>query len=204
MPTWRRDTTRMNLTPSSYSVLLVLMILEALGLPVPSEVVMPLAGYFSSQGDYNFIGAVMVGTAGAMIGSFIDYFIALLVGEEVLLRYGKYIKLNQTNMNKMYLWFSKYGIFAVFFSRFLPAIRALISYPAGLARMSLPKFFVATFAGQLIWNGVLAYVGFLFGRNYSTIVSQIDHVTYIIALILILVLIAVIILYKHNFLKYKR
>ncbi len=194
----------MNFIPSSYSILLALMFLEALGLPVPSEVIMPLAGYFSSQGQYNLLGAIFVGTIGATIGSFLDYFIALFIGESVLLKYGKYIKLNQANLNKMYLWFNKYGIFTVFFSRFLPAIRALISYPAGLARMNLLKFFIATFAGQFLWNGTLAYIGFLFGRNYSAIVSQVDHITYIITIMLIITLIVVIILYKRNFLKYKR
>ncbi|BBG28160.1 hypothetical protein IC007_2715 [Sulfuracidifex tepidarius] len=194
----------MNFTPSSYSILLILMFLEALGLPVPSEVIMPLAGYFSSQGQYDLLGAILVGTIGATIGSFLDYFIALFLGEPILLRYGKYIRLTQANLNKMYLWFNKYGVLAVFFARFLPAVRALISYPAGLAKMNFLRFFIATFAGQFLWNGVLAYVGFLFGRNYSTIVSQIDHLTYIITIILIIALIVVIILYKHNFLKYKR
>ncbi|WP_054837955.1 DedA family protein [Sulfuracidifex metallicus] len=85
----------MNLEPTSYTILLVLMFLEALGLPVPSEVIMPLAGYFSSQGQYNLVGAILIGTLGAMIGSLFDYFIASRIGEPILLRYGKYIKLNQ-------------------------------------------------------------------------------------------------------------
>ncbi|MUN29311.1 DedA family protein [Sulfuracidifex metallicus] len=194
----------MNLEPTSYTILLVLMFLEALGLPVPSEVIMPLAGYFSSQGQYNLVGAILIGTLGAMIGSLFDYFIASRIGEPILLRYGKYIKLNQSNLMKMYSWFNSYGVFAVFFARFLPALRALISYPAGLVRMNIGRFSIATLLGQLIWNGVLAYVGFLFGKNYSTVVGQIDHLVYVITIILIIVLILVVILYKHNFLKFKR
>ncbi|MCY0849520.1 DedA family protein [Sulfuracidifex metallicus] len=194
----------MNLEPTSYTILLVLMFLEALGLPVPSEIIMPLAGYFSSQGQYNLVGAILVGTLGTMIGSLFDYFIASRIGEPILLRYGKYIKLNQNNLMKMYSWFNSYGVFAVFFARFLPALRALISYPAGLVRMNIGRFSIATLLGQLIWNGVLAYVGFLFGKNYSTVVGQIDHLVYLITIILIIVLILVVILYKHNFLKFKR
>ncbi|TRM73156.1 DedA family protein, partial [Sulfolobus sp. B5] len=117
----------MNYIPSNYLILFILMLLEGMSLPIPSEVVMPLAGYLSSLGTLNLYLSILIGSLGSLMGSLIDYFIALKLGLPFLLRYGKYIKLNKDRLDYLNTFFAKHGNTSVFFARFLPAIRALIS-----------------------------------------------------------------------------
>ena len=171
----------MNYIPSNYLILFVLMLLEGMSFPIPSEVVMPLAGYFSYQGSMNVYLAIIVGTLGSLMGSLIDYFIAYKLGLPFLI---------------------KYGNISVFVARFLPAIRALISFPAGLARMPLLYFISITFAGHLIWNTTLVFIGYYFGSAWEMVISNLIKFDYIV-LVVIILSIVIFILLKHNFLKFK-
>ncbi|MEM0091785.1 MAG: DedA family protein [Saccharolobus sp.] len=192
-----------NYVPSNYLILFILMLLEGMSLPIPSEVVMPLAGYLSYQGDMNLYVAVIIGTLGSLIGSIIDYFIAYKLGLPFLKKYGKYIKITESRLDSLNKFFSKYGNVSVFLARFLPAIRALISFPAGLARMSIIYFVLVTFSGHLIWNTVLAFIGYYFGSTWQLIVSSLIKYDYII-LALVIIFFTIFILFKHNFLKFKQ
>ena len=152
-----------------------LMVLEASSLPVPSEVVLPFSGYLVSTGQLNFWETVLVATTAAIIGSLIDYYIGLK-GVEAL---AKRRVLGRVLFSKDQLalaskWFDKYGAVIIFLARLIPGIRTLISFPAGAAKMSVPKFLVFTVAGCLLWNSILIYVGYYLGSNWIE-VAGISH-----------------------------
>ena len=148
----------------NYPTLFFLMVLEGLGGPIPSEVLMPLVGVLSSQGKMDFTVGVMTGTLGSLAGSLIAYLIGAYLGYPVLLKYGNYVGISEKEISMAHSWFERYGALAVFLLRFVPALRALISYPAGVARMRLPLFVVLTLLGHIVWDAVLAYLGLIYGQ----------------------------------------
>ncbi len=149
------------------------MILESIGFPIPSEIILPLAGYYSSQGIANPIYMIIVSTIGSIIGSIIDYFIAFKLGIPFLHKYGKFFGLTITRLHKLNQWFSKYGTFSVFMFRFVPEFRALISFPAGVASMRIIKFVVSTFLGNIIWDTILVWIGFAFPSTWELLINTI-------------------------------
>ncbi len=155
----------------NYPSLFLLMMLEGLGGPIPSEVLMPLVGVLASSGRIDFTIGVLIGTLGSLTGSLVAYFIGAYLGYPILLRYGKYVGITEDEIKRVHSWFERYGALAVFLLRFVPALRALISYPAGVARMSLLVFTVLTFLGHAIWDFVLAYLGLLYG---SAVINEIE------------------------------
>ncbi|MEL9970740.1 MAG: DedA family protein [Metallosphaera sp.] len=187
--------------PPSYSIVFVLMILEGMSLPIPSEIVMPLVGYYSTKGFLDPYAGIAVGTLGSLVGSLIDYYIALKLGLPFLERYGKIFKLTPDKLESLSRWFERYGIQSVFLFRFVPAFRALISFPAGLSKMRLPLFILATFFGHLIWDSVLVYIGIYFSSTWESIINILDHYLYIISAI-VAIGIVLYILIKGNFLKF--
>ena len=158
-----------------YSGVFFLMLLEASSLPIPSEAVLPFAGYLVSTGHLDFWITLIVATVAALAGSLIDYFIGLK-GVEVLTKYrllGRAIfSENQIKIAAGY--FSKYGSTMVFVGRLIPVVRTLISFPAGAVKMPLAKFLSYTLAGCLIWNSLLIYVGYYLGRNWGE-VADVSH-----------------------------
>ena len=172
---------------SGYILILSLMILEGTGLPIPSEVIMPLTGYFSKLGYINFVIGVLMGTLGSLIGSIIDYFLSLKFGPFFIRKFGKYIMLTEEREKKLMVWFQKYGAFAVFSFRFVPEFRALISIPAGLVKMNLIKFIVFTFLGHLIWDVSLAFIGFVFYDKIDYVISLAEKFGDIVLVITVVV-----------------
>jgi len=177
----------------SYIVIFILMVLEGMSLPIPSEIIMPLVGYYSFKGYINIEIGIISGTIGSLVGSLIDYFIAEKLGIPFLSKYGKIFGIDDNKLNMLGTWFDKYGIFAVFGFRFIPLFRALISFPAGLARMKIVKFILATFSGHIIWNTALALIGYEFATQWEMIINQIEKLGYIIAGIIILTIVVYII-----------
>lgn len=145
------------------------MVLESATLPVPSEVVLPLAGYLVSIGELNFALVVVVASIGSLIGTLIDYYIGYYLGRAAVLRYGKYVRLNEGHLKTTENWFAKYGNLTVFFARFVPLIRTLVAFPAGIAEMKLWKFVLFSTIGIVIWDAALTYVGVFVGDNYKSI-----------------------------------
>ncbi len=142
-----------------------------------------------------------MGTVGSLVGSVIDYYIALKLGVPFLQRYGKFFKLTPDRLESLSKWFSRYGVQSVFFFRFVPVFRALISFPAGLGRMRLPLFIVATFFGHLIWDSVLVYIGIYFSSTWEVIISLMEKYLYGVAIVLAIVIL-IYVLIKGNFLKF--
>lgn len=147
-----------------YLGIILLMAMESSVLPVPSELVMPPAGYLAAQGKMNIWIALLCGTVGSMIGAYANYWVAARVGRWVFVRYGKWVLLSEKSLEKTERFFSKHGEIATFVGRLFPVIRHLISIPAGLARMPLGKFFLYTGTGAGLWCAILLAIGYIIGK----------------------------------------
>ncbi|HEY6378974.1 MAG TPA: DedA family protein [Candidatus Dormibacteraeota bacterium] len=172
----------------------VLMTLESCGIPIPSELVMPVAGALAAgafgHGSINGVAAVLAGAFGNLAGSLIAYAIAALWGERFLLGPGRYIGIRRHHVELADGLFQRRGPALVFFGRMVPAVRTYISFPAGMARMPLLSFSLLTFAGALLWCAALTYAGYQAGVNYDRINGAIGKVA-IVAGVLIVVAVVV-------------
>jgi membrane protein DedA with SNARE-associated domain len=148
-----------------YPGIVVLMAIESSVLPLPSELVMPPAGYLAAKGQMNSWLAVAAGTLGSVIGALINYALAVVVGEPVLRRYGKYVLISERSLDRTEAFFRRHGEISTFVGRLLPVIRHLISIPAGMSRMALPRFVAFTAFGAGLWCAILTYLGYLIGRH---------------------------------------
>ena len=144
----------------------ILMMLESMVAPVPSEAVMPFAGFLIFENKFSFAGVIFFSTLGSIIGSLISYYAGAWGGRPFVKRYGRYLLLDMHHLELTEKFFAKYGDKAIFISRFIPVVRHLISIPAGVGRMGLVKFSVYTIIGAGIWNAFLTYVGFYLKDNW--------------------------------------
>ncbi|MGA9114294.1 MAG: DedA family protein [Candidatus Dormiibacterota bacterium] len=169
--------------------ILLLMTVQCVGVPFPSEVIMPVAGYLASTGSLNLVAVIAVGIVGNLIGSLIAYGLAAWLGEPVLLGPGRYIGIRRDHVEIADRWFRRHGTGAVFWGRFLPVIRTYISFPAGLARIRLDTFTVMTFLGTLPWTAALAIAGYEGGKNWNRVAGPIGIAGLVLAVVLVLVVI---------------
>ncbi|MEJ7631864.1 MAG: DedA family protein [Rubrobacteraceae bacterium] len=159
----------------------VLMLLESMGILIPSEAISPFAGYLVSQGKMSLLAAVAAGVLGNVVGSWVAYFIGLWGGRELWFHYGKYVGVREHHLTIAEKWFDKYGEVTVFVSRCLPVVRTFISFPAGTAKMNFAKFTFYTFAGCVPWVFALTYLGFVLGENWETIGDYLHYLDYAVA-----------------------
>ena len=163
----------------AYFVICFAMFLENIIPPIPSEIIMPLGGYFVYQGNLNFYILVIFGLIGTVLGALPWYYLGRFLNEKKLASFvdskGKFIGISSRDLNKSKLWFDKYGVSLVFWGRLIPGIRTLISVPAGIELMPLKKFLVWTSLGSLIWVVLLTFLGYVLGENYKIIESYIDN-----------------------------
>jgi len=154
-----------------YPGILFLMALESACMPVPSEIVMPFAGYLVWAGDttMTFWGVVFFGALGCTVGSIASYVVGFYAGRPLIIRYGKYILIREKHLKQAEEWFAKYGDKATFIARLLPVIRTVISLPAGISKMNFKKFVFYSFVGSVPWTLMLAYVGYWLGPNWESI-----------------------------------
>ncbi len=145
------------------------MTIESIGIPLPSELILPYGGYLAYLGHLNFLIVTLVGTFACLVGSLITYSVALYGGTYLFERYGKYMGITQRELNVANEWFDRYGEISVFISRMIPGVRAYSSIPAGICRMNVKKFAVYTFFGSLPWNLALAFAGYYLGANWQSI-----------------------------------
>jgi membrane protein DedA with SNARE-associated domain len=155
-----------------YTGLFLLMALESSVLPVPSELVMPPAGYLAAKGEMNLGLALLCGVAGSMLGAYANYWVASRLGRWVFVRYGKWVLLTERSLERTERFFARHGEIATFVGRLFPVIRHLISIPAGLARMRLSRFFAYTGAGAGIWCAILLAIGWIIGRAGGSLSSD--------------------------------
>ena len=148
-----------------YPGILVLMAIESSVLPLPSELVMPPAGYLAAKGQMNGVLAVAAGTLGSVIGALVNYALALFVGEPLLRKYGRYVLVSARSLDRTEAFFRRHGEISTLIGRLLPVVRHLISIPAGVSRMSLGRFIFFTALGAGLWCAILTYLGWIIGRH---------------------------------------
>jgi len=177
-------------TGGGIAAVLILMAVESCGIPFPSEVIMPVAGYFAATGRLNLVAVIIAGTVGNLIGSLAAYWLARRFGRPLLLGPGRRIGISPRHLDLADHWFARYGLPAVFFGRLLPVIRTYISFPAGLARVQPVWFGVLTFAGALPWCIALALVGYQIGANYDKVAGPLGKAAIVIAVLVAIGLVA--------------
>ncbi|MGA2884526.1 MAG: DedA family protein [Halobacteriota archaeon] len=167
-----------------YGGVFVGMTLESTGLPLPSEIIMAFAGYVVWEGQLTLLGITLAGTLGCLTGSLIAYGIGAYGGRPLLERYGKYVLIRKSELDRGEQWFAKHGESAVFISRLLPVVRTYISFPAGIVRMDVRKFSIYTFLGSLPFCFAFAYAGVALGPHWHSItrLSRYFNVAVIVAL----------------------
>ena len=175
-----------------YLTILFAMFLENVIPPIPSELIMPLGGFYVSQGQLDFLPVVLAGLVGTVLGALPWYGIGRLVNEERIERWlernGRWIGIDPKELARSRRWFNRYGISLIFWGRLVPGIRTLISVPAGVELMPIPPFLIWTTAGSLIWTLFLTTTGFYLGDNYSIIEKWINPLSTIFKVVIVLIL----------------
>jgi membrane protein DedA with SNARE-associated domain len=178
-----------------YVGVMVLMAMESMIFPVPSEAVMPFTGFLVYEEKFSWIGVFIFSTLGSIIGSSVSYLMGLYGGRAFILKYGKYFLLEKEHLEITEKFFSKYGEITILISRFIPVVRHLISIPAGMARMNFMKFIIFTTIGASAWNMFLAYVGYILKSNWKEIMKY--SKVFDLIVILAIFLLSVYFLYKQ-------
>jgi membrane protein DedA with SNARE-associated domain len=158
-----------------YGGIVLFMAVESACIPIPSEVIMPLSGYLAYKGTLNLVAVVLAGSLGSMLGSLVAYYAGLKLGRPFLVRYGKYLLMNEADIVRAEKWFARYGGRATFISRMVPVVRTFISFPAGIGRMELKTFTLYSFVGSIPWCAFLAYLGYVLGDSWRIIFDQYGH-----------------------------
>jgi len=176
-----------------YIGILLLIALENLFPPIPSEVVLTFGGFMTTTTSMHVVGVIVFSTLGSIVGAIILYFIGRMLDvnrlEKIVDRWGHILRLTRNDIQKANDWFQKYGVWAVFFGRLVPIVRSLISIPAGMANMNLAAFLLLTTIGSLIWNTVLVSVGAAVGASWDRIVDTVDTYSHIVLILLIVLLV---------------
>jgi membrane protein DedA with SNARE-associated domain len=152
-----------------YPGIFILMAMESSVIPIPSEIVMPPAGYLAQQGKMNIWLVILAGTLGSLVGAYANYFVARWLGRPLVIRYGRYVWITEEHFNKVESFFLRHGEISTFIGRLLPVIRHLISIPAGIARMGHLRFTLYTTTGAAIWVSVLSWIGYIIGAKQEMI-----------------------------------
>jgi membrane protein DedA with SNARE-associated domain len=160
-----------------YLGIFLLMAVESSFVPFPSEIVLIPAGYLASNGQMNIFAIMGSALGGSLVGAFINYYLALLLGRKMLKKYGKYFFIKESAVDKMDAYFAKHGHISTFIGRLIPGIRQLISIPAGLARMDLATFSIFTTLGAGIWAFILVMLGYFIGENQELIDAYLKQIT---------------------------
>lgn len=172
-----------------YPGLFALIMLESTLIPIPSELVMPFAGYLAHTGEFSLPVILVINSVAALVGSGLCYWIGKAGGKPLLVKYGKFIGVRKKDIEKTEAYFARHGKATILISRFLPVIRHIISIPAGIARMPLPAFFLQTFIGATIWGTVLILIGYELG-NWAVIAEKLKHVDLLVGLGIVALLLA--------------
>ncbi len=174
-----------------YAGIFGLMLLESSSLPIPSEVILPFAGYLVATGKLNFWVCLTAATVAGVVGALVDYYVGLK-GAHVLADHRVFGKtfFTKAQAETVVHWFVKYGNFAVLFSRLVPGFRTVVSFPAGAAKMPLARFVAYTTAGCLAWNGLLIYLGVFLGENWNEVAGVLHYLIIAAAATIVVVVVA--------------
>jgi membrane protein DedA with SNARE-associated domain len=167
----------------------LLMGIESCGIPLPSEVILPFSGSLVSNGQLSFWPVVIASTIGCVIGSLPLYWIGKYVGRDLILKYGKYVLLTKKEVDLCDRIFQKYGWWATFFGRLLPGIRTYIALPAGVGKMPIITFIIASAVGSFLWSIPLTYVGVYLGDNWHNISPYMHKFDAVIVVVLAVIIV---------------
>ena len=177
-----------------YFGVFMLLFIENIFPPLPSEVVAPFCGYAAARGELNIWGVIAAAVLGSMVGQMPWYIAGWYLGRRRIValsaRYGRWLTVTPHEVERVFDWFHRYGAVSVFFGRMVPAIRAVISLPAGIAHMPLGKFLAYSLAGTTIWMGGLAYAGYVLGQNYELVDKYIGPGTKVVVAVVVLIYVA--------------
>ncbi len=169
---------------AGYFGIVLLMFIENVFPPIPSEFIVPLAGYIVTKGELSLIGVIVAGTIGSVLGALPLYYSGRKLGDDGLKiiadRYGRWLTMSRKDVDRAKYWFDKYGGLAVLLFRLVPGLRSIISIPAGIDRMSLLTFLLYTTLGTGLWTTLLACSGFLLGKNFTKIEQYLNPVSYVV------------------------
>lgn len=154
-----------------YPGIFLLMAMESSVIPVPSELVMPPAGYLIHQGQMHWLPVILSGTFGSLAGAYANYFAAHYLGRPLILKYGRYVLIPPDKFERVESFFLRHGEISTFIGRLLPVVRHLISIPAGVAGMNHLKFSAYTILGAGIWCSILTWIGYAIGQNQELVVA---------------------------------
>jgi membrane protein DedA with SNARE-associated domain len=165
-----------------YAGIALLIALETVFPPLPSEIILPLGGFTASRGDLTLWGVMLAATLGSVTGALILYGVGRWFGQERLYwlvdRYGRYVMLKQSDIDKANDWFERYSGKAVIIGRLVPVVRSLVSIPAGMTKMPLPTFIIYTTLGSAAWNGILVGSGYILGDNWEEVEQYVGYLQY--------------------------
>lgn len=189
------------ITEQGYLGIFLLMVLENLFPPIPSELIMPFAGFAAAEGNLGFAGVVIAGVLGSLVGTLPWYLVARWLGLERLKkladRFGRIATISAGDIDDANRWFARYGRLTVLFGRLVPAIRTLISIPAGLAAMPFAPFVACTALGSFVWTLFLTGAGYVLHEGYHLVEAWVDPATKVIVVLLVAV-------YLYRFVTWKR
>jgi membrane protein DedA with SNARE-associated domain len=183
------------LNQTGYLGIFALMVMESATLPIPSEVVLPLGGYLVWQGRLAFWSTVAVATVGSLVGTMVDYGIGYYLGRPAVLRYGRIVRFSEKRLEMTEKWFGSHGKSVVLLARFVPLLRTLIAFPAGLVKMDVKRFLLYSAVGILVWDIALVYLGVLAGQNSTAIANTLQ--AYFLPLGVAAVVVAGILVYRE-------
>lgn len=178
-----------------YGGVALLMALQTVAVPIPSEVILPFAGFLAFTGRFNLFLIAVFGGLGSCIGSTAAYYIGYKGGRPLVEKYGKYILISKHDLDLTDRFFLKFGSWAAFFGQLLPVVRSFIAFPAGVAKAPLKKFLSFVFVGSFIWSYALAYVGFRLGADWNTLRDRFKG--FDVAILILIVVGAVFWVYRH-------
>jgi len=176
-------------TSGGLFIVLVLMLINSCGVPVPSEVIMPVAGLLAAAGHFSIAAVIIAGIAGNWLGALLAYALARRFGRPLLLGPGSRIGISPRHLDSADRWIARYGLAAVFFGRMLPVIHTYISFPAGLAKMSPVWFAGLSLLGSTVWVTFLAVLGYEVGANYTRVSGPIGTAAIVIAILVVIVVV---------------
>ena len=172
------------ISSAGYGGILLLMFIENVFPPIPSELIMPLAGFMVAQDKLDFIGTTLAGMAGSVLGALPLYFAGKKLGEERVKRladrHGRWLTISRQDIERASRWFHRHGGAAVFLCRLIPGVRSFISVPAGIIGMNFLQFLAYTSIGTALWAALLAYLGYLLGSNFTKVGEYLDPASWIV------------------------
>lgn len=169
-----------------YGGVVLLMAIESANIPLPSEVIMPFAGFLVAKGELNLWLVGLAGAIGCVLGSIPSYYLGYYGGRPLIEKYGKYILISHHDLDLADGWFQKRGEWTVFVGRLLPVVRTFISFPAGISRMHFGRFVVYSFLGSLPWTLLLAYIGLKMGENWEKLRGYFHGADWVILILILL------------------